>query len=738
MSDEVGVDVERIGQLASALENLRDVLAANVPTIVNTMNSYWSGGTGSPISLQPLQQAQSRSVNDATDIRDRATMALAYQNQANVCFAPGSKVNIPWDSSQQQLDADSAKAAAQNLAAAEALAKTNPTLARAQIAAIQAQMQDNLDSKDTAWVQNFYNNGGAAAAANLAQTLHDLETPGNKNADYANRFQVLTSADQKTVATFGNGLALADKAGLSPQAVQSLVNSPNMWSTTMLVKYGPPGSSWAKNEPGNQPNSAQPSLLAQLTLATYQDLQNGKITVPVGFGLQYGAHYDQQDMDKLYSTLNSNDPFQVLMQADAQNKNASWQVLGNKQYGSAIANMLLNSQKGDLPQLDGRYAQQMGSDGQSTGTFALIPPGKSVPQQDDFGATFINTPDQKVVGAFLDAATSDSPPRGSDLNAQESAQAAMNVIRATLPPILGKGTVQEGYDPAITKALTDTFTRYMPDIAVSDHLNGNGAYLGLHTNAAGQVDGGYNFQLPRGDLTAFLQEISSTPTNYATVKAAVASAAGTALAFQLKGITADGTSPFDDLTYLYGSLAAQNNNLHYSAAQIKDTYNTQLNAEIAFGEQFIKDIPVVGSAADTALSYDQQLSALGVPQVPQFSTDNAQQSATAGQATMNQDELMAMVPIVQGLAQGNVNIYTHETGSQSVQAIGKSEGWYVDGKVVPNAQFWHWMGSSGGAYVKNLSSQGPNYTQSTINQEYQEWLSWMKLGYGVNNQTGPS
>ena len=735
MSDEVGVDVDRIGQLASALENLRDVLAANVPTIVNTMNGYWSGGTGSPISLQPLQQAQSRSVNDATDIRDRATMALAYQNQADVCFAPGAKVDIPWDSSQQQLDADSSKAAAQNLAAAEALAKTNPKLARAQIAAIQAQMQDNLDSKDTAWVQGFYDNGGAAAAANLAQTLHDLETPANKSADYADRFQVLTSADQKTVATFGTGLALADKAGLSQQAVQSLVNSPNMWSTAMLVKYGPPGSSWAKNEPGNQPNSTQPSLLAQLTLATYQDLQNGKINVPVGFGLQYG-HYDQQDMDQLDSTLSANDPFQVMMQADAQNKNASWQVLGNKQYGSAIAGMLLNSQKGDLPQLDGRFAQQTGSDGQSTGIFNLIPPGKSVPQGDVFGAISMNSPDQKVVGAFLDAAT--SAPRGSDLNAQESAQAAMNIIQATLPPILGKGTVQEGYDPAITKALTDTFTRYMPDIAYSDHQGGSGTFLGLHTNAAGQVDGGYTFVLPRGDLTSFLQEISSTPTNYATVKAAVASAAGTALALQLKGITADGTAPFDDLTYLYGSLTAQNSNLNYSAAQIKDTDNAQLNAEIAFGEQFVKDIPVVGSAADTALSYDQQLSALGVPQVPQFSTDNAQQAATAAQATMNQEQLMAMVPIVQGLAQGDVSIYTHSTGSQSVQAIGKSEGWYVDGKVVPNTQFWHWMGSAGGAYVKNLSSQGPNYTQSTINDEYQEWLSWMKLGYGANNQTGPS
>jgi hypothetical protein len=724
MSDEVGVDVERIGQLASALENLRDVLAANVPTIVNTLNSYWSSGTGSPISLQPLQQAQSRSVNDATDIRDRATMAVAYQNQANYCLS-GNMVDIPWDSSQQQLDADSAKAAAQNLAAAEAEAKINPTLARAQIAAVQADMHDNLDSKDTTWVQAFYNNGGAAAAANLAQTLHNLETP-NKNADYADRFQVLTSADQKTVATFGNGLALADKAGLSTQAVQSLVNSPNMWSTAMLVEYGPAGSSWAKNEPGNQP-----SLLAQLTLATYKDLESGKISVPVGFGLQYGSHYDQQDMNQLYTILGNNDPLQVLMKADAQNKNASWQVLGNPQYGSAITNMLLNSQRGDLPGIDGRYAQQLGSDGQYTGTFNLIPPGKSVPQQDDFGAISINTPDQKVVGAFLDAAT--SAPRGSDVNAHESAQAAMNIIQATLPPILGKGTVQPGYDPAIIKALTDTFTRYMPDIAFSDR-QGGGPRVALHVNDTGQPDGGYTILLPPGDLNSFLQEISSTPTNYAIVKGAVASAAGTSLALQLKGITAGGTSPFEDLTYLYGSLIAQNGNLHYSAATIKDTANAQLNAEIAFGESFIKDIPVVGSAADTALSYDQQLSALGIPQVPQFSTDNAQNAAAAATADMNQSELMAEIPIVQGLAQGGVNIYTKETGWQSVQAIGTKEGWYQDGKVVPNTNFWTWMGSSGDAWVKNLSAPDP--TDSQINTEYQSWLSWMQLGHSENNQTG--
>ena len=409
---------------------------------------------------------------------------------------------------------------------------------------------------------------------------------------------MLSAADQKTVATFGNGLAIADKTGLSPQAVQSLVNSPNMWSTTMLVKYGPPGSAWATNERGNDPKSNDPSLLAQLTLATYQDLENGKITVPVGFGQKYGTEYGQQDMNQLDSILQGNDPLQVLMQADAQNKNASWQVLGNGQYGSAIANMLLNSQKGDLPGIDGRFAQLPGSNGQESGTFQLLPPGKGVPQQDTFGAVSLNTPDQKVVGAFLDAAT--SGPRGSDLNAQQSAQAAMNIIQATLPPITDSGKVQPGYDPAIIKALQDTFTRYMPDIAYSAHMYAGKPSVGLHIGLNGNVDGGYTLRIPRDGLNSFLQEISSTPTDYATMKGAVASAAGAAEALQLRGITANGTDPYPDLSFLYGDLIRQNGNLNYSAGQIQDSQNAQLNAEIAFGESFVKDIPVVGSAADTS------------------------------------------------------------------------------------------------------------------------------------------
>lgn len=98
MDGDIGADVERMQQLAAALEDLRDVLAANVPKIVNTMNEYWSAGTGQPISLIALQQALASSADDASAIRARANLAVAYQDQNDVGLH-GKMVTIPWDTS---------------------------------------------------------------------------------------------------------------------------------------------------------------------------------------------------------------------------------------------------------------------------------------------------------------------------------------------------------------------------------------------------------------------------------------------------------------------------------------------------------------------------------------------------------------------------------------------------------------------------------------------------------------
>src|SRR5580658_1526387 len=125
-SEEVGVDPGRVSQAAGALENLRDVLAANVPTIMNIMNEYWSSGAGSPISLAALHQAQGRSVDDATQMQTRSQLAEAWLAQG-VSLTGSGMVNIPF--SGPALESADATIEAQALAAAEAEASKNPSAA---------------------------------------------------------------------------------------------------------------------------------------------------------------------------------------------------------------------------------------------------------------------------------------------------------------------------------------------------------------------------------------------------------------------------------------------------------------------------------------------------------------------------------------------------------------------------------------------------------------------------------
>ncbi|MBO0809597.1 MAG: hypothetical protein J2P32_14980 [Actinobacteria bacterium] len=118
LSDEVGVSPEQVDKLASALENLRDVLAANVPTIVNTMGSYWNGGTGQPVNLKVLKQAQARSAGDAADMRARSNLAQAWMsNPANIDLVTGGVAYIPWDTAS--VNSQDATLDAQRLAGAE-------------------------------------------------------------------------------------------------------------------------------------------------------------------------------------------------------------------------------------------------------------------------------------------------------------------------------------------------------------------------------------------------------------------------------------------------------------------------------------------------------------------------------------------------------------------------------------------------------------------------------------------
>jgi hypothetical protein len=715
-SDEVGVDPGRVSQAAGALENLRDVLAANVPTIVNIMNEYWSSGAGSPVSLAVLHQAQARSVDDATQMRTRTQLAEAWLAQG-VSLTGSGMVNIPF--SGPALDNADATVEAQALAAAEAQASKNPSAARAKIAAIEQEIKEHAGdgSAGAPWLQDFYNDA-APAVANLASTLHGLENSSGAPPDYLNRFTVLTPNDQQILATFGQGLAAADKAGLSPEAVQAIANAPDAWSAAMLVKFGPPGSLWATGEPETPQNPDGLSLLAQLTNHVYEQEQNGTLRIPIGNGIEYPA----SDRDQLANVLAEYDPLQVMMQADAQNKNAAWQVMGGKD-GGALAQMLLSSVQGDLPNIDGRLVQgPMNDQGRYAGYFTLYPPGKSVP--DAWGQILINTPDQNVVGAFLDAAT--SAPRGNDVNARYSAQAALNIILNTPPPLSSSyDGSYAGQSPAVQRALLDTALRYELDLAESTTYDGSGTVLHFD-NLPGNP---YIIKVPgvqpgtSGDpagttpLSAFLREVLADPASAGVLTASVKTAMGRYYAIsQTAGFPPGGPSaPDQDMAALLGRIDTEAGNIKFNSAQQQDEQNAETNSLIDFAQDAVTWVPVVGDYAEKAESVASLFGA-----TPQLSTDSAVITQQVNEHDFAVAETKINVPMVQAL------ISAHAVPASALQ----DQPWLQHGQIVLNgnnaAAFSTWYDE----YKGSLGHLADKESQYQFLMQQQEQLTEDKAGGG--------
>lgn len=652
MSDEVGVDVERIGQLASALENLRDVLAANVPTIVNTMNSYWSGGTGSPISLQPLTQAEHRSVNDAKDIRDRATMAVAYQNQANVCLAPGAMVDIPWDSSPQQLDADAAKAAAQNLAAAEAESAKNPKAARAQIQAIQAEIQDNVDAGDTTWLGSFYNTA-APQVANLAATLNGEDGQTMVDGEPA----VLTKQDQQILKTFATGLAAADKSGKITNTA-GYANAKNLWSVGMLFKFGPSGSAYGTQETG------KPNLLAQVTTAI--ELARTKLngyTIPLnGPNVSTGAWGSTY----VTQTLAEFDPSQAMLTLATQNGAAAREVMAGPNGAKIAASLMSDPTTSHTPLFS--------SNGKLEGfANSLMPVQYQNGKQVDFNEPIYSgshpvTLSANVIGSFFNAAT--DVPRGTGQPAKDSAYAAMNIIDSTPPPSKAKLAAP------VQSALLATAQRYMLDLATStgnvnsptsnvEHLLGNSNYpwtINIAHDAAANSD----------PLASFLQQITSNPTDDGALMASAKT-----MFTQYYGLKATGKLPVPlnngDPAYfmskLMGQIQTQSNNVGIQGAQATDAQHAEYNALLSFAESEVTKIPVVGAPLGDA----QTAAGLMGINLPSFSTNNAATAYASDQQNFAIEQLQLNVPMVQALLHSHVITPPSTSGGEN--------NWYQNGTI---------------------------------------------------------
>ncbi|HEY7145974.1 MAG TPA: hypothetical protein VH637_17180 [Streptosporangiaceae bacterium] len=668
---EVGVDPESVAQAASALESLRDALAANVPTIVSNLSAYSAG-----VNTASLKQAQHQSVGDAADMRARARLAQLWEEQ-DVNVLQNGWVSIPWSGT----DLDNADAQAEAAALSRAESGGDVTSSDATIKAIQQDIKDHMNDK--AWLATFYNNAGPAVA-NLAATLNKNDVNPN---DFRNRFTVLTKDDQQVLATFAAGLASADKSGsLTPDTVQAIANAKDIWSASMLIKYGPPGSSWATSEkPPGPGNPDGLSLLAVMTTNVWKDEQNGTIKIPLG-----GPHenYGYSDHDQLQDTLANYDPLSIMLKADAENKNAAWQVMGdtNRAYGNIgpdLAKVLLWN-NGDLPSLDARFVRGGPDDhGNYPGFFTISPPGKAV--DGDPSSIVLNFMDPKIAGSFLDAAT--SAPRGADVNAQYSAQAALTIIENTPKPDDGLGL-----DPAIQKALTDTAQRYMLDLAYS--VNNNEPDGSGLVPPGSQTAPAWMFQVygqgKDNPLSNFLQQIAVNKGDLAQLNAAAKVTFGNLYAqSQLHTLPSwlQTNKPDDSMARLLGRIDTEANNVGIDVLKDKDEQHEEYNKMLDFAENTVKFIPGVGEAADEAMDpVKSGLDLLGIP--TGFSTDNAANGEIVATQDFADNSTQLHITMVQALM--NHNAKDLVTSAQEFnKGLPPDQQFYQNGQLVVTKENYH-------------------------------------------------
>jgi hypothetical protein len=609
MSDEVGVQPGRLNELASKLEQLRDVLAANVPTIVSTLNEYWSAGQGAPINLSPLQHAPGQSAEDAADIRARSNMAFAWEDKANARL-PGGMVNIPWDRSPSELNAASAQAAAQLLAQAEAESAKDPKAAQAEIQEIEADIQDHLDEGQpgAAWLAAFYNQAGPQIA-NLAAALHDLNGSANLPINQELQ-QVFSGHDEQILKTFATGLADVDSQGLlKPSTIKQLIATRTLWSMGMLIKYGPPGSAYGTQDPsfGSQ------DFLAQLTQAMFKAYQNGTLQIPLGTKYPPVVQDDQQ----INQGLVAYDP-----------RSAAQQLLSGPE-GSALASFLLNG--GGLRYAYDPFGDPPGKD------FTILGPNDPVKYPDNVYAGELS---QQATGSFLDAAT--AAPRGVGVPAHQAAQAAYNIISQTPAPILQGGTVIWQVSSPVRQALLAIFARYMPDLAYSTNT---AAFPGPPVS---QPDGPWAIEVNSAQLSAFLREICLDKNDFTAMEAMAGMAMGTSIGLVAKHQSMPGmsASPTDDFAQLYARISTEADDVGITEAQQKDLRDQELNQMVALAEAGFSVLPGGGDVMTGA----KALAAIGAPFIPQFSTDNAANTIAAAQSQQANMEMLAAIPLVRGLA----------------------------------------------------------------------------------------
>ncbi|MFE0511104.1 hypothetical protein [Streptomyces sp. NPDC058964] len=619
MSEFAGVDPQRVWQLAQALKKLAETLARETPTIKSNFSEW--GGT---LDQSALVRQVAQVADDAHGMALRADLAKNLLDQRHggpVLSSPGheSWVTVPWDTK----DIDTAKEARQEAADLHnAISNPKDPTSRKIMADVVQSLADHKD--DAAYMSAFTVAGGLGDAAGVAGALH--------TEDSAHDGTVVLSADsEKLLEEYGaaaqqmSRLAVSGKLpGDSSRYLTQLTSPPNseLWSASMLFKYGPPGSKWDS------------TVMADMSRTVLDHLHDPGMAVPK-LSMNDDEQHDRT-VQKLEAEFSASS---AVLSAAAQNGAAARDILGGAD-GARYAKIIEAQDQWQIAGAHGGHGTAY-----TEARFGGQAPW-SIPAIDNSGA---------AAKLMITATTA---PRGVGPDSQKAAQAFAN-LADSLPSATGDKAFVE---PApIHAALNNIVNRYRHDFAYSS-LTPHNSDLSLATQHGGDSKMPWQVWLTGSALTNVLgQAFYNDQKACSAFKAGVSMDLGTTTAFATK--TGD-LKPMQQTSALIGWVQRTENTLKFSDAQQKDIQaaaDAQADAVLQGGAWaalgFIP-IPEAGAAkaiVSAAVNTTALLDATSQPIVAsKFNTGHAAQAIQDGNDAFFKDKKSVWYPMAMSLVHNGV------------------------------------------------------------------------------------
>jgi hypothetical protein len=461
MSDNVGFEPNRLDQLSKKLQSVAQVLDGNLQQISSIIASV--GGSVSGASK--IGYWVSEAHNDANDMSYRSQRAWQlYRQQNKNPFFVGPRsgvVDINWVETSQ-----GGRQAAQDAHDfGSAINDPNTPQSRQQLKSLAKKLRDHVNDKDyTSTLWNTLSDPGLAAR--LARVLHDQDVrqnadmTGNRDAPYP---QILSGESKKILADVAASLAAASKQPQAlPQGVRDKLTKPDhgdLWSSSMLFKYGPHGKAWDK------------SLLANMARSIY-DWRGPSRPVPGNSPTASGPGWWKTLLPQGPGAADFVDP-KVLQEVDP-----TCAILDRLSESPGAARDFMTGKNG------GKYTDLLvGTPPWITGS-----DGKQIDLSGRAG---------NVIKAATHIAASDN-----DIGAQAAKWAMLNTILAANKfKNVGPGGGLVKMPPALRHAITSASLEHIPDLALSAKFDpDNGVdHFGGDSNSPLEI------RVSKADLESFLK-----------------------------------------------------------------------------------------------------------------------------------------------------------------------------------------------------------------------------------------